>query len=196
MSGKTIVTLLSLLPLLLRPSSTHAQSDIINLNAGLQAQVLAVGRDKTFHYLTVSMILVSKGPNTIYLMLLESSGSPSAVDNAGATFSFESVSGVPICPVKNDTPTCIGVPNIIQDKTPPLQNWMELDPNTSPVTLNVTLFIPTAQESHGRLVSFSCTFASRVVSDPRQDDTLSETQKRRTIHVINLSFPPMPVTQE
>jgi hypothetical protein len=51
-------------------------------------------------------------------------------------------------------------------------------------------------ESHGPLVSFACTFAYRVVTDARRDDTLTETEKRERIHLMNLSFPPTAITQQ
>jgi hypothetical protein len=174
---------------------TFGQSQAIHLNGGIQAQLVSVGRDKTFHYLTVSMTLANTGKNTIYLLLLPGvpSTGPKAQDNAGSTFVYRSASGIAICP-SYDTTWCIGVPTVIQGGTPPLQSWMELDPNTSPVTLNFQL--STNQDSQGPLASFSCTFASRVVSDPRREDTLTEKQKRDRIHLMNLSFPPTPVTQE
>lgn len=71
---------------------------------------------------------------------------------------------------------------------------MELDPDTSPATLNFNL--NSNQESHGPLASFSCTFAYRVVSDPMRDDTLTDKQKRQQIHLMNFSSPLTHVTQE
>jgi hypothetical protein len=195
MSRKSLVGWLLTLFSFMLTVPTFGQRPPIHLNAGLQAQLVSAGRDKTFHYLTVSMTLANTGKNTIYLLFLpgSSSSGSKAQDNAGSTFYYQSASGIAICR-NTDTPTCIGVPAVIQGVTPPLQSWMELDPNTSPITLNFQLY--TLQESHGPLASFSCTLAARVVSDPSRDDTLTEKQKRDRIHLMNLSFPPTPVTQQ
>src|SRR5215469_4757308 len=88
-------------------SPAGAQTQPINLNAGLQAQVLLVGRDKNFSSLTLSMTLINKGKNTVYLLFLRASGDPHAVDNTGASFYYQDSSGVPVCPSQN-TPECIG----------------------------------------------------------------------------------------
>ena len=189
----TIAILTSLVLSFTKASATEVQSAPINLNGGLQAQVLSVGRDKTLHHLTASMTLQNKGKNTIYLLLLFGPGNPSADDNTGAGFNYQGSSGVPVCPAFGSIPSCIGVPDIIRGQTPPLQSWMEIDPDTS-AALNFQLY--TGQESHGPLASFSCTFAYRVVSDPVRDDTLTEEQKRQRIHVMNLSFPSTTISQE
>jgi hypothetical protein len=196
MHYKSVIAMLLVSFLVLRASTIRAQSQPINLNGGLQAQVGTVGRDKTFHALTVSMTLMNKGKNTIYLLLLTGHGYPNAVDNSGAAFAYETAGGVAVCPLLNATPQCIGVPDIIQGQTPPLQAWMELDPDSSPVSLNFQLYLATVQESHGSLASFSCIFAYRAVSDPVRDGGLTESQKRQQINLVNLSFPSTPVTQE
>ncbi len=179
---------------LTKASKTQAQGQPINLNGGLQAQVVSAGRDKTFKNLTASMTLTNKGKNTVYVLLLTGSGYPKAIDNTGTTFLYGSVGGIPVCPSTVE-PQCIGVPDVING-TPPLQNWLELDPGTSPATLNFQLFIPYAYESHGSLASLSCTLAYRTVSDPTRDDALTDKQKRQQIHLMNLSFPMTPVFQQ
>jgi hypothetical protein len=174
MQHKSIVTVLLASLSLIRALPTQAQSQPEKFNGGLEAQIVSVGRDKTFHRLTVSITLMNKGKNTIYVLLLPYDSPPKAVDNTGAAFAWPSASGVPSC-LAHDS-QCIGVPNIIQYYTPPLQSWMELDPDTSPATLNFQL--SDNDESHGLLASFSCVFAYRVVRDPRRDDMLTERQKR------------------
>jgi hypothetical protein len=173
---------------------TRAQTKSIKLNGGLEAQVASIGRDKTFHELTVSITLANRGKNTIYLLLLPGvpSTGPKAQD-AGITFFYMGSSGVAICG-SSSTAACIGIPRIVDTETPPLQSWTELDPDTSAVTVNFQL--GTSHESHGHLASFSCAFAYRAVSDPKMDDTLTETQKRERIQTMNLSLPPTPVVQE
>jgi hypothetical protein len=61
----------------MRALPAQAQSQSIHLNEGLQAQIVSVGRDRTFHNLTLAMTLTNKGKNTIYLLLLNSSYSKS-----------------------------------------------------------------------------------------------------------------------
>jgi hypothetical protein len=184
MMMSTVFSLILVLP-------TQAQTEARKLNGGLQAQIVSVGRDKTFSELTVSMTLANTGKTTIYLLLLP--GAPSTGPKAtsgGVTFFYESASGVAICP-SFDAATCIGVPNMMG--APPLQIWTELDPETSPITVNFHLH---GWESHSHLASFSGTFAYRVVSNPGIDGTLTETQKRKQIQTMNLSFPPTQVVDE
>lgn len=192
MRDEAIVTTLILGCLLNLLLTAPVQAQIRKLNGGLEAQIASIGRDKSFHSLTVSMTLANKGNNTIYLLLFAGYNSPKATDSTGAAFAYRSSSGAPICTLSE--PWCIGVPNVIQTLTPPLQNWLELDPDTSPIALNFQLY--SNQESHGHLASFSCTFAYRVVADTGRDETLTERQKRDGIQTMNLSVPPMPVAEE
>jgi hypothetical protein len=189
----TVATLLAAF-LFMQALPTQAQSPPKKFNGGLQAQIVSVGRDKTFNHLTVSITLANQGKNTIYLLLVRGTGTPKAVDNMGADFGYESSSGIAVCPLFEATPWCIGKPDIKNGQTPPLQAWTALDPDTSPITLNFALFVN--RESHGHLASFSCTLASRVVSDPARDDTLTDSERREHIHMINISLPPTPVNQE
>lgn len=192
-----LLTMMLLISLLLIPSSaTQTQAQPIKLASGglIQPQVLSIGRDKTFRNLTVTMTIENKGKNTIYVLLIPADFmSPKAVDNTGANFRFVSGSGIAICP-DSVTRRCIGEP-VNPSITPPLQSWTELDPD-NPITLNFALTTTTSEESHGPLVSFSSLLAYRVVSDPVQDDLLSDTQKRQQIHTRSFGTPMTHVTQQ
>lgn len=184
MSYKLIIALFFVTLFLMQGPPISAQSQPLMLNGGLQGQILSIGRDRTFRNLTVATTLTNRGKNIIYLLLLSGPHNQiTAQDNAGAAFVYQSSSGgVPVCP-SFDMPTCIGVPNIVQGETPPLQAWLRIDPDTSPVMLDFHLFAVT-QESHGPLASFACTFAYRQVSDPGQDRILPERIKRQLINIM------------
>jgi hypothetical protein len=170
------------------PSLACAQTGpTIKLNAGLEAQIASLGRVKTGNYVTVALTIVNKGSSTIHMMLVGSP--PAAVDNTGTQYTYNNSSGISRCSNWNVIDQCIGVPNVT-GLTLSLQAYTQLDPG-SQLTANFELF---GHESDGPLASFAATIAYRLVGDPLRDDTLTEAQKRKQIRVMNLSFPPSPLT--
>jgi hypothetical protein len=173
--------------------SAQAQNQPINIDGGLQERVVSIGRDKTFRNLTVTMTLENKGKNTFYLLLLHGHGYPSAVDNAGASFWYQSGGGIAPCPSLSML-SCIGVPDV-NAETPPLQAWTELDPGDPPITLTFALSAYPS-ESHGAMASFSCILAYRLVNDPKRDADLTEKEKRQKIQTKNISSQLILINQE
>jgi len=169
-------------------STAGAAPQTIDLNAGLQGRIISIGRSPSNpRYVSVSLSLANTGKNTFYLLLTGDSTSV-GVDNTGGSYAYTQISGIARCPASS-VRVCIGVPAVTQGSTPRLEEWTELDPNTSPITVNFQLI--TLNNDPGPLLSLSGTLAYRTVANPMEDDTLSDAQKRG----LNFSFPPMPVAQ-
>jgi hypothetical protein len=163
-----------------------AENPVVKLNGGLEAQILSVGRNANHNQLTAAMKIVNKGKNTIFLLLV---GNPlaMAVDNTGATSSWCQANGIASC--RSDFRECAGVPKEVENSTPSLQSYTQIDPEAE---ITVTFAFGTS-DSKGPLASVSANMAYRLVSDLSKEPGLSDKEKRQQIRGMSLSFPPASV---
>jgi len=172
----------------LLPEPSMAAGPVLKLNAGLTAEILALGRD-AHQRLTISMKISNNGPDIVYLLLL-TNPPPFATSNTGETYysNLSNPSGIAVCLTTNYA-GCIGLPP--SQLVAPFSSWTEIDPTTD-IVVN---FVLGGSSGNGPLVSFSANLAYRTVSNRVTDDTLSDSQKRQQVRTMTLSFPPMPVQE-
>jgi len=161
----------------------------MKLSAGLEADILTLGRSADHEFLTISMKISNTGKNTVYLMLV---GKEAAADNKGAVFDGRyTLSGLAQCDYNNSQPGgCVGIPRVTTD-TQPLQAYTEIEPDRE-IIVNFRLRSQSGP-SDGPLISFSAKVAYRAVSDPQRDATLPEGEKQKQVRLMTLSFPPRTV---
>lgn len=163
----------------------------VQLNGGLQAQILSLGRDSSTPrpVLTAAIKISNTGQNHAFVMLY---GEPSAIDDAGGKFEPApgAVSGIAYCGVV-PAGLCVGMPRP-DDHLYPLEGYTEIDPGKS-ITMHLTLF---SQASKGDRVSISASMAYRLVSDPVKDADLSDKEKLKLLKRGTLSFEPLKVTEK
>jgi hypothetical protein len=177
-----------LLICILVTGTAGAQPAPVKLNAGLEADILTLGRSADHLYLTISMKISNKSKDTVYLMLV---GKEVATDNKGGVFDTRyNVAGIAECGYNNGAPgTCVGLPKG-QQPPQPMQSYTEIEPDRD-IVVNFRL---RGSASDGPLVSFAAHCAYRVVSDPQKDATLDEADKQKGVRMMSLSFPPRTVT--
>jgi hypothetical protein len=171
-----------------------ARGRTVQLNGGLEATFIKMGRSKNHEYLTVSLRISNKGRNTAYLLLVNSEATgTTATDNTGGIFNrLDTVGGIAYCYTGVNRPSyCLGIPEK-GAATVPIQNFTQLDPNPDPnaaITVNLGL----RGQSTGPLLSFSASMYVRF-GDPLQDAKLSDTEFYKQFRTMTLSFPSMTVT--
>jgi hypothetical protein len=166
-------------------SPLAAEGNTVKLNGELEARVITLGRGANHQSLNITMNIANKGSNSAYLLLV---GSPVVVDNTGSTFqSLQAVSGLALC--RADFPLCIGVPNEREGITVPVENFTVIDPGVD-VVVNFVFY---GNGSKGPLISFSGDLAYRL-ADQAKDMNTSHPDKLKQVRRMNLSFPPLPVT--
>jgi hypothetical protein len=164
----------------------HAQSHTVKLNGGLEAEVISIGRSADHVSLNISMNIANKGSSTAYLLLV---GNPVVNDNTGGTFnSFHGVSGLASCGWAFDA--CIGVPRERDNMTVALDHFTMIDPGVE-IVVNMRF---SSNGSKGPLITFSADLAYRL-GDQTKDANIPDTDKRKQIRRMTLSFPPMSVTE-
>jgi hypothetical protein len=189
MSSKMIF--FALAAILICPASAFAQNTTVKLNGGLEATLLKVGRTKDHRYLTLSVRISNKGPDTAFLLL---TGEPTAIDDSGGIFKGTSaVSGIAHCANGSWASSyCLGIPTKV-NWTVPIQSFTQIDPNSSPgagIVANFRLY----GQSDGAEISFSADIYARFVRDMAVDDTLQEAVKYKQFRLMTVSFPPVLVT--
>jgi hypothetical protein len=181
-----VVGLAALLLALASPAQNLPDKPTVELNGGMTAQLLSLSRDPNGRDITAAVKVTNTGTNHVSLMI---SGTPSAVDDAGVSFLAGTVSGVGWC--RNRTAQCIGTTYV--ETAFPLQQYTEIDPGTS-VTAFFRLPVPSGGASSKRL-SLSAEMAYRIVNDPTTDADLSTRKKLEQVHMGNLGFDPVTITE-
>ncbi len=178
------------LPLTLLAGLANSQPAPVKLSAGLEAEILALGRSTDREYLTLSIKISNTGKNTVYLMLV---GKEAAADNRGSVYDGRyTISGIAQCDYNNSQPgECVGIPRV-SPGTQPLQAYTEIERERD-IVVNFRLR-SSGGSNDGPLVSFSAKVAYRAVADPLKDATLSEAEKQKQVRLMTLSFPPRTVT--
>lgn len=172
-----------------------ASSVRIKLNAGLEAELVSVGRQKGGYYITVAMRLSNGGPAPVQIALV--GPTPMGTDDAGTSYTMPigRFSGAAMCRE-------LGVSYVAACLTGeqigghsfaiPMQAFTQLDPGTT-ATLSFEL---NGREGTGRQFSFSSVFAYRVVPDALADETTQEAVRRKQFKTMSISFPPYPITDQ
>lgn len=159
----------------------------IKLNGGLEAEIVTIGRNRSHNEVTIALNISNPGQDIAYLVL--SLDPPvAAISNTGGSYILLRVSGITQCG-SSPIAACTGTGPYNPGAALPLQSWTEIDPGTN-ITVNFDL---TGMPDTGPLVSFSATTAYRTVHSEMQGETLSDSQKRQSIRVMTLSFPPTAV---
>jgi TolB-like protein len=156
---------------------------VVNLNGGLQAQLLSLGREGRI--ITTAVKVTNTGQSSVFLILR---GYASAIDDGGVKFegsSGDAVSGVTWC--YQPLATCLN-PTFL-----PLQNYTEIDPGRS-ITVHLKLAAP-SPTSKGKTISISAEIAYRLVNDLNKDGDVSDAQKVKQVRTGNMSFEPAPVKE-
>lgn len=160
------------------PSSQSLSS---SRKRGIEPIINGAGRNRSDGTLTVSMTLTNNSDSTYYLVHV---GPPSATDNTGNQY----VRGGQVTGIYDDA-------NFLyrnsEEKGKLLQNMTRLDPRAS-LTLNFRLL----GKGKGPVISFSSTLAAREVTDLIKDGMLSDEQKAKSIHTLNISVASVAVTEE
>jgi len=159
----------------------------VDLNGGLQAQILTLGRNDAPHpALTATVKITNTGKDHAFLLLL---GLPSAVDDAGGRFdNVGAVTGIANCAVQSNlTRQCVKVDDAYFF---PFQNYTEIDPGKS---ITVHFSMSSTMGSKGGKVSLSAEMAYRFVKEPdlEKDPDVPDKQKARAVRFGNLSFEPV-----
>ncbi len=174
----------SLVTLALVFSNNAMCGPIKKLDGGLEGSVVAVARRDQKLVITIS--LHNAGKNTAYLMLI---GPTLATDNSAASYSYQEVGGISVCPWRGSQ--CMDY--FYSNPRESLSNLTKVDPETG---INITFTLSTlSKETHGSVVNFSTVLASRFVSDLLQDKALRDDLKAKEIHQIPLGFHGEPVTE-
>jgi hypothetical protein len=159
------------------------QTRISQLNGGLQAEMLSLGRDAGGRNLTATVKVSNTGQDTAFVLFLDQ---PSAVDDAGVQFTFQELKGAAYCDV---TPgrKCIGLPEVVANLVFPLQGYTEIDAGRS-IIVHLKLALFHGLVSKGDHMSFTSEMAYRLVANMRDDAELSDKQKLKQVRLGNLSF--------
>ena len=169
----------------------------VNLNGGLKAQLLSVGRDPVGFagrpVITAAVTISNPGKDYAFLMFYDLA---SAIDDAGVKFTGEranSISGVAWCE-SGPPERCIGIPDLASAF--PFRSYTVIDPGNS-VTAHFRLTTD-ARESRGKSISLAVKYGYRIVKQAsmENDAEVSDTQKLKQVRTGNLSFPPAPVTEK
>lgn len=156
----------------------------VQLNAGLEASIGVVGRNKDRDQVSVSLQLSNKGNDAVQILLV--GPAPFAADNSGTTYEFVNFSGAARCSSIDpyQTGPCIGRPRS-DGYTAPLEKWTQIDPGT----VSTLTFGLGGNRGTGTELGFAATFAYRVVPDPAADHKIAEDERRRQIRTMSISFP-------
>jgi hypothetical protein len=156
-----------------------AEDKLIKLNGGMEAKVNFVGlkTDNNNAKLSISLSLFNNGKNTFYLITNRALPHPSVVDNTGAVYNFDKVSGIASC----NGSSCND-----------LQNFTQIDPGTY-ITLNFQ-FYKNGKDT-GPVISFTTSLQALISTEQMQDGTVSGAQKLKQLRVINISYPSLAVTE-
>ncbi len=171
----------------------------VELNGGMQAQILSLGRDTKSMgrpMLTATVKIANNGKDYVSLLLF---GSLSAVDNAGGRFDVvRSVAGVAYCPGPQTNPPstrlCVGIPRVEDQYLFPLRGYSEIDPGKA-ITIHFALS-SSSPVSKGDKISLSVEMAYRLVSDLTTDADVPDKQKLKLLRFSTLSFEPVAVTEK
>jgi hypothetical protein len=190
MTSKNIFCTLA--AMLICSASLFAQNTMVKLNGGLDATLLKVGRTKDHRYLTLSVRISNRGPDTAFLLLV---GEPAATDDSGGIFkSASDITGIAHCAYGNWAPSyCLGIPTKV-NWTVPIQSFTQIDPRSDPdagIVVNFRLY----GQGDGPAISFSAEIYARFVRDLAVDDTLPDAAKFKQFRLMTLSFPPVRVTE-
>jgi hypothetical protein len=167
----------------------------VDLNGGLRAQVLSVGRDSSGFrpVVTAAVKITNTGKDYVFLMFY---GTLSAIDDSGVKFDGDrgdAVAGVARCQTVPPE-RCIGIPD--GSSAFPLRSYTTIDPGRS-VTVHFKLMTPTPV-SKGEHVSLAAEMGYRLVkeADLAKDADLSDAQKIKQVRSGNMSFEPLPVSEK
>lgn len=171
----------------------QAQSNVVKLNGGLEAEILSIGRSADHEIITLSLLISNKGKDTANVMLV---GKEAVTDNKGGVFNWRySLAGISDCGYNNDQPLyCAGLPQPTRD-TPPLRAYTQIDPDRE-ITVSFRLRADGGRASDGPLVSFSARLAYRMVADPLKDANLTEMEKLKQVRLMTLSFRPRTLVED
>ena len=172
-----------------------AENPTVDLNGGLQAQIITVGmntRNALHPSLTMSVKITNGGKSTAFLLLY---GVPSLIDDAGGQFEIKSVTGVAFCPGPQSNPPstqlCIGIPRVVDGVVFSPRGYTRIDPGRS-ITAN---FFAIGTSNTGGNLIFSEDIAYRLVDDPAKDADLPDAQKLKQLQLGTLSFAPTAINQ-
>lgn len=186
MTGKILASCLLL------TAAAACQSTTVELNGGLQAQIISMGRDRGS--LTVAVKITNTGKDHAFMLLF---GEPSAFDDAGGRFSIvRGVTGVAYCPGPQTNPPstrlCVGLPRV-DGNLFPLQGYTEIDPGKSVIAH----FSFNGGGDKGEHISLSAEMAYRFVkeADLAQDADVPDQRKLKTLRFGTLSFEPVSPAQ-
>lgn len=163
-----------------------AQSRVVRLNGGLQAEVLTLGRNVNHTQVTLSVRILNQSRGTAYLALI---GNPTVTDNEGGSLlAVLKCGGLVQCPWGL---ACFGSPRIVEGQTLPIQGFTQIDPGVD-ITATMVMF---NGKVDGPLLTFSGEVAYRIVLDTGRDATLPDSEKYKQFRVMGLTFPSMSVTE-
>jgi hypothetical protein len=181
MTGKILVSCLLLV------AGAAAQAPTVDLNGGLQARIISLGRDRGV--LSVGVKITNPGKDYAFILLF---GEPSAFDDAGGRFGIvHAVTGVAYCPGPGTNPPttrlCVGLPRV-DNNLFPLQGYTVIDPGKS---VNAH-FSFNGGGDKGERISLTVEMAYRFVkeADLAQDVDVPDQRKLKTLRFGTLSFDP------
>ena len=194
MTGKILASCL----LLVATASAQEPKPTVELNGGLEAQLLTLGRGKGSRpVLTAAVKITNKGQDNVFLLLF---GPVSAVDDAGGRFdSVEDITGVAYCPGPQTNPPstrrCVGIPQVDDQYLFSLQGYTQIEPGKS---IRVNFALTAMNGSKGDRVSLSVEMAYRLVkaADLAKDADVPDKQKLKSVRFSTLSFEPVAVNEK
>ena len=181
--------------LLLVATAAAQETPTVELNGGMQGQLLSLGRQG--YGLTAAVKIANKAQDHVFVLLF---GAPSAVDDAGVRFDvMQAINGVAFCrgpAINPPSPRlCVGLPTVDDENLFPLQGYTEIEPGKS-ATVNTTL--ASTSMSKGERVSLSAEMAYRLVkeADLAKDCDVPDKQKLKALRFGSISFGPVAVKQK
>jgi hypothetical protein len=173
---------------LLLVAGAAAQAPTVELNGGLQARIISLGRDRGT--LSVGVKITNTGKDYAFILLF---GEPSAFDDAGGRFGIvHAVTGVAYCPGPQTNPPstrlCVGLPRVDDHNLFPLHGYTEIDPGKS---VNAH-FSFNGGGDKGERISFTAEMAYRFVKEAElaQDADVPDQRKLKALRFGTLSFDP------
>lgn len=185
--------------LLVATAAAQEPKATVQLNGGLEAQLLTLGRNSKGPrpVLTAAVKITNKGQDNVFLLLF---GPISVVDDAGGRFdSVDDVTGVAYCPGPSTAPPstrlCVGVPRVEDENLFSLQGYTQIEPGKS---IRVNFALRAMGGSTGERVSLSAEMAYRLVkeADLAKDGDVPDKQKLKSIRFSTLSFEPVAVNEK
>jgi hypothetical protein len=182
--GRTLPVVSVLALSMVTPALAQGAPDVRKLSGGLTAKMLSAGQNCDATSMTVAVELANPSARPVDVIFVEQM---SAVDNAGVAYRLRGYAGTARCK-HGYVDDCLGLSG--RGVRVPLEQFTRLDPGTSAV---ITFDLWHSSPKKGTLVTVSADYGYRII-DPGKEDTLTDSEKVRTVKKMNAGLSPYPLS--